>query len=78
MKNQNEIVINPLEYNIERSQPYLEDMLEKIISDAALMTDSLYTRDDDKRKIVQECNNVRKALQNLLSEYMDNVSTGAK
>ena len=33
------------------------------------MADSQSTRDDRKERIVQEANNVRKALQDLLSEY---------
>lgn len=38
------------------------------------MADSSCTRDDRRERIVAECNAVRQALQDLLSEYMSNVS----
>lgn len=37
------------------------------------MADSSCTRDDRRERIVAECNSVRQALQDLLSEYMGNV-----
>ena len=67
--------MDPLTYNEVRSRPSLEERLESIISGAALMADSSCTRDDRRERIVQECNAVRQALQDLLSEYMNNVST---
>ena len=67
--------MDPLTYNEVRSRPSLEERLESIISGAALMADSSCTRDDRRERIVQECNAVRQALQDLLSEYMINVST---
>ena len=66
--------MDPLTYNEVRSRPSLEERLESIISGAALMADSSCTRDDRRERIVQECNAVRQALQDLLSEYMNNVS----
>lgn len=68
-----EVEIDPVSYNEVRDQLSLEEQLESIISGAALMADSYSTRDDRKQKIVQECNSVREALQDLLSEYMDNM-----
>ncbi|XP_069833293.1 catenin alpha-2 isoform X7 [Dendropsophus ebraccatus] len=59
-----------------RFRPSLEERLESIISGAALMADSSCTRDDRRERIVAECNAVRQALQDLLSEYMNN--TGRK
>lgn len=59
-----------------RFRPSLEERLESIISGAALMADSSCTRDDRRERIVAECNAVRQALQDLLSEYMNNVSAG--
>uniref|UniRef100_A0AAZ3PD17 Catenin alpha-1 n=1 Tax=Oncorhynchus tshawytscha TaxID=74940 RepID=A0AAZ3PD17_ONCTS len=56
----------------ERFRPSLEERLESIISGAALMADSSCTRDDRRERIVAECNSVRQALQDLLSEYMGN------
>ena len=66
--------MDPLTYNEVRSRPSLEERLESIISGAALMADSSCTRDDRRERIVQECNAVRQALQDLLAEYMNNVS----
>ena len=65
--------MDPLTYNEVRTRPSLEERLESIISGAALMADSFCTRDDRRLKIVEECNAVRQALQDLLTEYMDNV-----
>lgn len=67
--------MDPLTYNEVRSRPSLEERLESIISGAALMADSSCTRDDRRERIVQECNAVRQALQDLLTEYMSNVSS---
>ena len=66
--------MDPLNYNDVRTRPSLEQLLESIVSGAALMADSSCTRDDRRERIVQECNAVRQALQDLLSEYMHNVS----
>ncbi|XP_042242086.1 catenin alpha-like isoform X4 [Homarus americanus] len=67
------INMDPLTYNEVRTRPSLEERLESIISGAALMADSFCTRDDRRLKIVEECNAVRQALQDLLTEYMDNM-----
>lgn len=66
--------MDPLNFSEERFRPSLEERLESIISGAALMADSCCTRDDRRERIVAECNAVRQALQDLLSEYMGNVS----
>ncbi|KFM61488.1 Catenin alpha, partial [Stegodyphus mimosarum] len=66
------ILIDPLMYNEVRTRPALEERLESIISGAALMADSSCTRDERRERIVAECNAVRQALQDLLSEYMSN------
>ena len=71
---QDKIIMDPLAYNEVRTRPSLEERLESIISGAALMADSSCTRDDRRERIVQECNAVRQALQDLLTEYMSNVS----
>uniref|UniRef100_A0A1L8E3S0 Putative alpha-catenin n=2 Tax=Nyssomyia neivai TaxID=330878 RepID=A0A1L8E3S0_9DIPT len=67
------IIIDPLAYNEMRSRPFLEKRLEEIISAAALMADADCTRDPRRERIVAECNAVRQALQDLLSEYISNV-----
>ena len=66
--------MDPQSYNDARVRPSLEERLESIISGAALMADSSCTRDDRRERIVQECTAVRQALQDLLSEYVNNVS----
>lgn len=67
--------MDPSAYNEARSRPSLEERLESIISAAALMADADCTRDERRARIVSECNAVRQALQDLLSEYISNVST---
>lgn len=62
-------------YSSMRSRPSLEERLESIISGAALMADSSCTRDNRREKIVRQCNAVRQALQDLLTEYENNVSS---
>uniref|UniRef100_A0A5S6Q1X4 Vinculin n=1 Tax=Trichuris muris TaxID=70415 RepID=A0A5S6Q1X4_TRIMR len=70
------VFVEPGNYNSQAVRPSLEAELERIISGAALIADSTNTRDERKNKIVQECNAVRQALQDLLSEYERNA--GAK
>ena len=67
-------MMDPAVYNEIHTRPALEEKLELIISATALVADSFCTRDDRREKIVSECNAVRQALQDLLSEYMSNVS----
>ncbi|KAM6977560.1 catenin alpha-1 [Aplochiton taeniatus] len=67
-----QIIVDPKTFSEERFRPSLEERLESIISGAALMADSSCTRDDRRERIVAECNSVRQALQDLLSEYMGN------
>ncbi|KAG7458596.1 hypothetical protein MATL_G00222160 [Megalops atlanticus] len=72
----NKIILDPLTFSEARFRPSLEERLESIISGAALMADSSCTRDDRRERIVAECNAVRQALQDLLSEYMNNRGGG--
>lgn len=72
---QQKIIMDPLAYNEVRARPTLEEHLESVISGAALMADSSCTRDDRRERIVQECQAVRQALQDLLTEYMNNVGS---
>uniref|UniRef100_A0A0K8TL21 Putative alpha-catenin n=1 Tax=Tabanus bromius TaxID=304241 RepID=A0A0K8TL21_TABBR len=67
------VIMDPLAYSEVRSRPSLEERLESIISAAALMADADCTRDERRERIVAECNAVRQALQDLLSEYMANM-----
>uniref|UniRef100_A0A8C6F8K8 Catenin alpha-2 n=1 Tax=Monodon monoceros TaxID=40151 RepID=A0A8C6F8K8_MONMO len=67
-----QIIVDPLSFSEERFRPSLEGRLQSIISGAALMADSSCTRDDRRERVVAECNAVRQALQDLLSQYMGN------
>ncbi|EDL97347.1 rCG61001 [Rattus norvegicus] len=69
----NLIVLNPLTVTEEDLRPPLEKRLEAIISGAALLADSSCTRDLHRERIIAECNAIRQALQDLLSEYMSNI-----
>ncbi|DAA24595.1 TPA: catenin, alpha 2 [Bos taurus] len=71
----NKIILDPMTFSEARFRPSLEERLESIISGAALMADSSCTRDDRRERIVAECNAVRQALQDLLSEYMNNLDS---
>ncbi|GAB0192448.1 catenin alpha-3 [Grus japonensis] len=72
--NQNLIILDPLVVNEEKIRPSLEKRLEAIISGAALLADSSCTRDVHRERIIAECNAIRQALQDLLSEYINNVA----
>ncbi|XP_031564401.1 catenin alpha-2-like [Actinia tenebrosa] len=72
-----QLAMDPASYTEKRTRPSLEDRLEKIISGAAKLADSVCTRDNTRDNIIAECNAVRQALQNLLSEYMSH-SSGKK
>jgi catenin alpha len=65
--------MKPQKFNEQVIRPQLEERLESIISGAALLADSLSTREDRRDRIVQECNAVRQALQDLLDEYIQYV-----
>ncbi|XP_055969542.1 catenin alpha-3 [Sorex fumeus] len=69
---ENLIVLDPLTVTEEQIRPSLEKRLEAIISGAALLADSSCTRDFHRERIITECNAIRQALQDLLSEYMNN------
>uniref|UniRef100_A0A8C4JGP8 Catenin alpha-3-like n=1 Tax=Dromaius novaehollandiae TaxID=8790 RepID=A0A8C4JGP8_DRONO len=72
---ENLIILDPLVVNEEKIRPSLEKRLEAIISGAALLADSSCTRDFHRERIIAECNAIRQALQDLLSEYMNNLQT---
>uniref|UniRef100_A0A8C8APJ5 Catenin alpha 3 n=1 Tax=Otus sunia TaxID=257818 RepID=A0A8C8APJ5_9STRI len=69
---ENLIILDPLVVNEEKVRPSLEKRLEAIISGAALLADSSCTRDFHRERIIAECNAIRQALQDLLSEYINN------
>ncbi len=65
--------INPIQFNESRMRLKLETQLENIISAVALMADSESTRPNRRDRIVDECNVLRQALQDLLNAYITNV-----
>jgi catenin alpha len=67
------VMIKAQKFNEQILRPQLEERLEMIISGAALLADSLSTRDDRRERIVHECNVVRQTLQELLDEYIQYV-----
>ncbi|XP_032850438.1 catenin alpha-3 [Tyto alba] len=69
---ENLIILDPHVVNEEKIRPSLEKRLEAIISGAALLADSSCTRDFHRERIIAECNAIRQALQDLLSEYINN------
>uniref|UniRef100_A0A7M4EEN0 Catenin alpha 3 n=1 Tax=Crocodylus porosus TaxID=8502 RepID=A0A7M4EEN0_CROPO len=70
------IILDPLAIKEEDIRPSLEKRLEAIISGAALLADSSCTRDFHRERIITECNAIRQALQDLLSEYMNDTIPG--
>ncbi|KHJ85131.1 hypothetical protein OESDEN_15148 [Oesophagostomum dentatum] len=70
---QNRVYLEPGTYKPHIHRPELEELLERIVSGSAAIADSGSTRPDRKQKIVNECNNLRQALQDLLGEYEKSV-----
>ncbi|CAB3398843.1 unnamed protein product [Caenorhabditis bovis] len=66
---QNRIEVEPSAYRREIHRPELEELAERIVSGSASIADAESTRESRKQKIVAECNNLRQALQELLTEY---------
>lgn len=62
--------INPGQFNESRMRLKLETQLENIISAVALMADSESTRPKRRDRIVNECNVLRQALQDLLNAFV--------
>jgi hypothetical protein len=56
-----------------RTRVSLETQLENIISAVALMADSDSTRPNRRDRLVDECNSLRQALQDLLNVHTMNV-----
>ncbi|CAJ0566383.1 unnamed protein product, partial [Mesorhabditis spiculigera] len=66
---QQQAFMEPGVYKPTKHRPELEELLEVIVSQAGHIADSASTRNDRKMKIINECNNLRQALQDLLKEY---------
>ncbi|XP_013928450.1 PREDICTED: uncharacterized protein LOC106554326 [Thamnophis sirtalis] len=71
------VALDSITVSEEQIRPSLEKRLEGIISGAALLADSSCTRDLHRERIITECNAIRQALQDLLSEYMNNANATA-
>lgn len=65
--------LNSTQFNEPRIRVKLETQLENIISAVALMADSESTRPNRRDKIVDECNVLRQALQDLLNAYVKRI-----
>ncbi|CAD6186628.1 unnamed protein product [Caenorhabditis auriculariae] len=63
------VEMDPQSYRREVHRPELEELAERIVSGSAAIADADSTRESRKQKIVAECNNLRQALQELLTEY---------
>lgn len=61
-----------MQFNESRMRSKFESQLENIISAVALMADSESTRPSRRDRIVDECNVLRQALQDLLNAYINN------
>lgn len=66
--------MNPATFIESKMRVKLETQLEDIIRAAALLADSNSTRSNRRDKIVDECNTLRLALQDLLNAYASNVT----
>ncbi len=66
------------QFNESRMRLKLETQLENIISAVALMADSESTRSKRRDRIVNECNVLRQALQDLLIAYVNLVNLFCK
>lgn len=66
--------INTTQFNESRMRLKLETQLENIISAVALMADSESTRPKRRDRIVNECNVLRQALQDLLNAYSSHIN----
>lgn len=65
------VMIKLQKFNEQVIQFQLEERLESIISGAALLANSLCTREERRNRIVPEWDAVRQALQDLLDEYVE-------
>lgn len=61
-------------YRPKKHRPQLEELLEQIASGSAVIADLSNTRPERHSQIVLGVNNLRQALQDLLTQYEKNVS----
>ena len=63
----------PADYQEKKTRLELENQLEELLAGAAKLADSSCTRDNTRDRLIDECKNVKQALQNLMDEYMKHV-----
>ncbi len=63
----------PADYQEKKTRLEVEKQLDDILAAAQRLADSSCTRDNSRDRLIQECNNVKDALQNLMDEYMKHV-----
>jgi catenin alpha len=77
-KFQRHAYMEPSAYRPHIHRPQLEELLERIVSGAAVIADLENTRPERHTQIVAGVNNLRQALQDLLTEYENNMASGKK
>lgn len=65
--------MEPSSFRPHKHRPELEELLERIASGSAVIADLNNTRPERHNQIISGVNNLRQALQDLLSEYEKNV-----
>jgi ribosomal protein S15P/S13E len=74
-KFQRRVYMDPSEFQSHRHRPQLEELLERIASASGLIADMNTTKPMRRDQIISGVNNLRKALQDLLEEYEQNVGS---
>lgn len=64
----------PADYQEKKTRLELEKQLEELLAGANRLAESSCTRDNTRDRLIDECKNVKQALQNLMDEYMKHVS----
>jgi catenin alpha len=75
---QHRVYMDPSVYRQHVHRPQLEELLERIVSGAAVIADLDNTRPERHDQIIAGLNNLRQALQDLLTEYERNVRKNSK
>ena len=63
----------PADYQEKKTRLELENQLAELLAGATKLADSSCTRDNTRDRLIDECKNVKQALQNLMDEYMKHV-----
>uniref|UniRef100_A0A0K0F2U3 Catenin alpha-2 (inferred by orthology to a human protein) n=1 Tax=Strongyloides venezuelensis TaxID=75913 RepID=A0A0K0F2U3_STRVS len=68
---QNNVYMEPYNFREHIHRPLFEEQVERIVDMCAEIADSEYTKEERKNKITIGCNELRFALQELISEYIN-------